>query len=109
MVRAIWARRLNVFRWLTISTVLPLAVAGMAACGSETEAPAATAPEPRAPQATAAPASDSGRPASASEATAPSAMLAPTFELPNAAGETVSLGSYAGDKNVVLVFYRGFW
>ena len=31
------------------------------------------------------------------------------FELPNAAGGTVSLDSYIGEKHVVLVFYRGFW
>ncbi len=31
------------------------------------------------------------------------------FTLPTAAGESVSLGSFAGDRNVVLVFYRGFW
>ena len=34
---------------------------------------------------------------------------APLFELPNAQGETVSLGSYIGQQPVVLVFYRGFW
>ena len=34
---------------------------------------------------------------------------APLFELPNAQGETVSLGSYVGQQPVVLVFYRGFW
>ena len=31
------------------------------------------------------------------------------FELPSASGDTVSLNSYVGEKNVVLVFYRGFW
>ena len=31
------------------------------------------------------------------------------FELPSASGDTVSLESYVGDKNVVLVFYRAFW
>jgi peroxiredoxin len=31
------------------------------------------------------------------------------FTLPSAAGQNVSLASFAGDKNVVLVFYRGFW
>ena len=35
--------------------------------------------------------------------------VAPKFTLPSAAGESVSLESFAGDKNVVLVFYRGFW
>jgi peroxiredoxin len=31
------------------------------------------------------------------------------FTLPSASGDEVSLESFAGDKNVVLVFYRGFW
>ena len=106
MFSAVWAPGLGVFRWLSISAALTLVIAGMSACGGETEAPAST-PEPTTSQATAA--ADSGGQAAATEAPAPSAKLAPTFELPNAAGETVSLASYAGDQNVVLVFYRGFW
>ena len=40
----------------------------------------------------------------------PSANLAPLFSLPSALdGTTISLESYRGDKNVVVVFYRGFW
>ena len=36
--------------------------------------------------------------------------MAHLFTLPNARdGMEVSLESYRGDKNVVLVFYRGFW
>jgi hypothetical protein len=35
--------------------------------------------------------------------------MAQLFQLPNADGDLVSLESYRGDKNVVLVFYRGFW
>ena len=31
------------------------------------------------------------------------------FELPSATGGEVALESYLGDKNVVVVFYRGFW
>ena len=31
------------------------------------------------------------------------------FTLPNATGGVVSLDSYLGEGNVVLVFYRGFW
>ena len=107
MFSAVWAPGLGVFRWLSISAALTLVIAGMAACGGETGVPAATAPEPTTSQATVA--ADGGGQASATEALAPSAKLAPTFELPNAAGDTVSLASYAGDKNVVLVFYRGFW
>jgi len=32
----------------------------------------------------------------------------PSFELPSASGENVTLASLRG-KNVVLVFYRGYW
>ena len=35
--------------------------------------------------------------------------MARLFQLPNADGDLVSLESYRGDKNVVLVFYRGIW
>lgn len=31
------------------------------------------------------------------------------FELPSATGGVVALESYLDDRNVVLVFYRGFW
>ncbi len=31
---------------------------------------------------------------------------APDFSLPSVSGETVSLSSYRGDRNVVLLFYR---
>ena len=34
---------------------------------------------------------------------------APLFTLPSATGGVVSLDSYLGEGNVVLVFYRGFW
>ena len=39
----------------------------------------------------------------------PSAEAAPEFSLPSATGAEVSLGTFAGEQNVVLVFYRGFW
>ena len=38
-----------------------------------------------------------------------SAKAAPLFTLPSALGSQISLDSYAGKNNVVLVFYRGFW
>ena len=34
---------------------------------------------------------------------------APQFGLPSANGSTVSLKDYLGKRNVVLVFYRGYW
>ena len=78
----------------------------LAACGAADE-PAATV----APAATGAPtvAAESEDSSAAAEASAPPARLAADFELPSATGENVSLASFAGDKNVVLVFYRGFW
>ena len=35
--------------------------------------------------------------------------LAPVFTLPSAEGADVALESFRGDKQIVLVFYRGFW
>ena len=35
--------------------------------------------------------------------------LAPAFTLPSISGSDVSLESYRGDKNLVVVFYRAFW
>ena len=44
------------------------------------------------------------------ETPAPPENTAHSFVLPSAPrGDLVSLESYAGRKNVVLVFYRGFW
>ncbi len=77
-----------------VGAALFLATLALTACGptvQPTTAPAETEP-----------------PAAATD-TVPSAKLAPAFQLPNAAGEMVSLASYADSKNVVLVFYRGFW
>ena len=37
------------------------------------------------------------------------AEVAQPFTLPSGLEGEVSLDSYAGDRNVVLVFYRGFW
>lgn len=34
---------------------------------------------------------------------------APDFRLASLAGETVRLSDFRGDKDVVLVFYRGHW
>ncbi len=42
-------------------------------------------------------------------AEAPLTRPAPLFTLPSAQGPEISLASYAGDKNVVVVFYRAFW
>jgi hypothetical protein len=35
--------------------------------------------------------------------------LAPDFTLASLAGPPVTLSDYRGEKNVVLVFYRGHW
>lgn len=34
---------------------------------------------------------------------------APDFSLESAEGKTVTLSDFRGKKNVVLVFYRGYW
>ena len=83
-----------------------LTMAAMA-CGSA-EQPAAQQ-EPRATEPAAATAVVSEDKPAAPTEPAPAAMLAPAFELPAAGGDTISLASFAGDKNVVVVFYRGFW
>ena len=79
--------------------VVALALA-VAACGSAAQSPP-EAPATTAPQATAA--------SAPTEESASQAKAAPKFELTSATGETVSLDSYIGNKNVVVVFYRGFW
>ncbi len=35
--------------------------------------------------------------------------LAPDFTARSLAGDTITLSRYRGEKNVVLVFYRGHW
>ena len=62
-------------------------------------APAATAADP------------ATEPAPTAAATAPPALeMAQLFTLPSANGDLpVSLESYRGNKNVVVIFYRGFW
>ncbi len=83
------------------AVALSLAVLTLAACGGAAQ-PATDTPQPTASQATAAPA--------AANSDAPAQLrAAPKFELPDTSGETVSLDSYIGNKNVVVVFYRGFW
>ena len=90
-----------------VLVILVMASIAVIACGSSAE-PQATVAAPTAAEAPEA-ASQGGQASAEAESGAPAAMLAPAFELPNAKGETVSLASYAGEKNVVLVFYRGFW
>jgi peroxiredoxin len=36
-------------------------------------------------------------------------MTAPDFSLETITGDTLTLSSYRGAQNVVLVFYRGHW
>ena len=37
------------------------------------------------------------------------AALAPDFSLASLAGPVVTLSDFRGTKNVILVFYRGYW
>ena len=83
---------------------LSLTVLALAACGASSE-PAeetAVATEPAAPV-------SAGSSSATADATEPEGDIAAKFTLPDATGDPVSLASFAGDKNVVLVFYRGFW
>ncbi len=96
---------LRVFGHSVAIVSMSLALFALAACGASSEPEPTSAPAATDPPASAV--SEEG--STVTETSAPSAMMAPGFELPNAKGETVSLASYAGDKNVVLVFYRGFW
>ena len=98
MVTKIW----RVFSRFGAAIALSLAVLGLAACGSSEE------PATEAPAAAAESASESTV-ATPSVESEPQADIAPMFTLPSASGDEVSLESFAGDKNVVLVFYRGFW
>ena len=83
---------------------LSLLLVALAACGTSSESaqesPAATA---------ASPATEAAQIASDTAETEPQGDIAPEFKLPSGTGGTVSLASFAGDKNVVVVFYRGFW
>ena len=90
--------------WFVALVALLLTVMALAGCGSSAE------PTAGAPVTTTEPAaSEASQDASDSADAEPMGDIAPKFELPSGTGETVSLASFAGDKNVVLVFYRGFW
>ena len=94
---------------LGVVAALLMAVLALAACGAPAE-PTEAEPSPTAEPATAVPATPAGNSSStATEYPQPQGKIAPGFTLPSAAGESVSLASFAGDRNVVLVFYRGFW
>lgn len=101
-------------RFLAIIAVV-LAVLALAACGSSAEptevAPAPTATPAEATAATQPPATVADESATDSPTVEPEPQgdIAPKFTLPSASGDSVSLDSFAGDRNVVLVFYRGFW
>ena len=92
---------------LSVAAMLAV-IASLAACGSADEPIAEEAP---AAEPATAPASTPASPSSSVDTPEPEPQgdVAPMFTLPAAAGESVSLGSFAGDRNVVLVFYRGFW
>ena len=101
-------------KWRTLGCcgaviALSLALLALAACGSSAEpteqAPAATGDPATAPAET----PDGGSGSTVSGEAEPRGDAAPKFTLPSAAGGSVSLDSFAGDRNVVLVFYRGFW
>lgn len=84
--------RILIGKFGLLGLALALALAALAACGGSAGDTTPAAVEP-----------------SVTADAPPAAQVAPPFALPNAAGETVSLASYAGRSNVVLIFYRGFW
>ena len=101
-----WSRAVRCSRFLgVVAGVLAILMAAAAACGGDSvQSEPTTVPQPSVASAGA-----NGDGAAAPDDAASGSMLAPSFQLPNALGNTVSLASYAGEKNVVLVFYRGFW
>ena len=68
------------------------------------EETAADVASPPVPEPVQAPAADSEDPSPQT-----SLPTAPGFTLTSATGEPVSLETYRGESNVVLVFFRGFW
>ncbi len=104
------ARILRNCKFLLLVAATLMTVVAIAACGSADEQVAEEAPAATIEPATAAASAPEGSSASAdTPEPKPQGDVAPMFTLPAAAGESVSLGSFAGDRNVVLVFYRGFW
>ena len=87
---------------LSVAATLLLA-AVLVACGSSAE--------PVAEEGQSHPAAhvQEGEGSAASDSAITTASVAPQFTLPSAGGDTFALASFVGDKNVVLVFYRGFW
>ncbi len=88
--------------------LLPLAATFLvtvmiAACGTAAEPAAEESQSPSAAQV------QDGEGSAAPGAAISVASVAPQFTLPSAGGDTFDLAAFAGDKNVVLVFYRGFW
>ena len=93
-----------------LAIALSLTVLALAACGASSEsATDAPADSTDASVQTEPAGSESSESASDAVAAEPEGDVAPKFELPSGTGGSVSLASFAGDKNVVLVFYRGFW
>ena len=100
---------------LALVSVFALLGLVVAACGGgDSTQPAAGASGPT-PTSAPAPSGGESLPTStvsqptATPPSSPAAGLAPPFTLPTARGGTVSLASYLGERNVVLVFYRAFW
>ncbi len=87
-----------------LSAAVALAVAAAAACsgGKAESGPAREAPG-------AAPGASAPRPAAPAVSAPPFGPGVHDFTLPTSLGGPVSLREYLGQKNVVLVFYRGFW
>ena len=96
------------------SLMAVLLAVGCSSGDSSPEATVSIAASTPAPAETVAPQSTTAETAATTAPESPTAAPAMTagafrFELPSATGGEVALESYLGDRNVVVVFYRGFW
>ena len=83
------------------SLVLALSLLALSACAAD-DAPPEAAPLPLGPA--------DGRDLPPTDLERVQAGdLAPDFSLASLAGPTVTLSDFRGAKNVILVFYRGWW
>jgi hypothetical protein len=101
-------RRNRLPRWPSLSLAATAGV--LFACAPDAPAEAgASDPDSGSPQAvTLGPADGLDLPPTDLERVAVGTM-APDFSLPTLEGDTITLSGFRGEKDVILVFYRGHW